>query len=111
MVNHFCNNFWFDLPKLLSEFFALSLDGLDTPIHNASNSRKAHTCYYHAQNKSNDDFTHYFFSRRSTLGLGSIHLPTSCKSCPAPLRVPATVPQALNATAVKITINVFMLFP
>jgi hypothetical protein len=38
MVNHFCNNFWFDLPDLLGQFFALSLDGLDAFVKHSSNA-------------------------------------------------------------------------
>ena len=41
MVNHFCNNFWFDLPDLLGQFFALSLDGLDAFVKHSSNARKS----------------------------------------------------------------------
>ena len=41
MVNHFCNNFWFDLPVLSGEFFALVLDGLDAFVKHSSNARKS----------------------------------------------------------------------
>jgi len=41
MVNHFCNNFWFDLPVLLGQFLALSLDGLYAFVKHSSNARKS----------------------------------------------------------------------
>ena len=41
MVNHFCNNFWFDLPVLLGQFSALGLDGLDPSVKHSSNARKS----------------------------------------------------------------------
>ena len=48
LVNLFLHNFWFDLPVLLGEFFALGLDSLDATIHNASDSGEAHTCDHQA---------------------------------------------------------------
>jgi hypothetical protein len=41
MVNHFCNNFWFDLPVLLGQFLAGLLDGVDTSVKHSSNARKS----------------------------------------------------------------------
>jgi hypothetical protein len=48
MVNHFCNNFWFDLPDLLGQFFALSLDGLDAFVKHSSNARKSYSTDHQA---------------------------------------------------------------
>ena len=53
MVNHFCNNFWFDLPVLLGQFLALSLDGLDAFVKHSSNARKSNGTDHQAQNESN----------------------------------------------------------
>ena len=48
MVNHFCNNFWFDLPDLLGQFPALSLYGLYAFVKHSSNARKSHSTNYQA---------------------------------------------------------------
>ena len=42
-VNHFLQQSWFDLPKLLSQFFAGLLDGLHASIKHASQAGEAHS--------------------------------------------------------------------
>ena len=59
MVNHFLHNFWFDLPVLLGEFFALGLDGLDTPVQHTGNATEAYSRDNNAQYKTRDEFAHY----------------------------------------------------
>ena len=59
LVNHFWHNFWFDLPVLLGEFFALGLDLLDTTVQHTGNAAEAHRGHNQAQYKSNDEFAHY----------------------------------------------------
>ena len=42
VVNQFLHNFWFDLPVLLGEFFALGLDLLDTFVQHTGNTTEAY---------------------------------------------------------------------
>ena len=58
MVNHFCNNFWFDLPVLLGQFLALGLDGMHTFVKHTCQAREAYGTDHQAQDKSNYKITH-----------------------------------------------------
>ena len=53
LVNLFLHNFWFDLPVLLGEFFALGLDLLDTFVQHTGNTAEAHACDNETQHKTN----------------------------------------------------------
>ena len=53
LVNLFLHNFWFDLPVLLGEFFALGLDLLDTFVHDTGNAAEAYACDNETQHKTN----------------------------------------------------------
>ena len=59
VVNLFLHNFWFDLPVLLGEFFALGLNGLDAAVHDTGNTTEAHTGHNQPQYKTNNEFGHY----------------------------------------------------
>ena len=59
LVNHFLHNFWFNLPVLLGEFFALGLDLLDALVQHTGNATEAHSRNHKAQNESNNKFNHH----------------------------------------------------
>ena len=59
VVNQFLHNFWFDLPVLLGEFFALGLDGLHTAVQHTGNTTEAYRGHNKTQYKSNQEFAHY----------------------------------------------------
>ena len=58
MVNHFCNNFWFDLPDLLGQFLAGLLDGMDTFVKHTCQSGEAHCGNHQTKNNTKYEVTH-----------------------------------------------------
>jgi hypothetical protein len=104
-VNHFLQQFWFSLPKLLGQFFAGLLDGMHAFVEHTSQPGEAHSGNHQTKNSTKDKIFHF-----ESL-LGSTHLPIDWMSLPAPCNTPEAVWQALSARATEIAINAFITAP